>query len=844
MATIAELKVKIGANVTDFDKKLSGIQSKMKATGKKMQSMGKSMTIGITAPIGLLGAAALKSSADLETMEVAFQSLLGSGEAASKMVKDLSDFTARTPFQLEGVGKAAKQLLSFGVQGDEVMGKLKFLGDIAAGANIPLSDMASIFGKSKAKGKAMTEELLQLSDRGVPVIDTLAKSMGVGKDAIFDMASKGEISFAKLQNALMSLTTEGGVFANQMEKQSNTLAGIWSTLTDNVGLALAEVGNTIVDTFDLKEVLKSAIGWIQGLVKGFQDLGPGTKKIIILVTGLAAAIGPLLVSLGFLTSTVLPALMTGFSILIGPIGLVVAAVAGAAILIITYWDEIVEYFTSGGGSEMWAQVVDTWNKGVEMVKTLISQATAGIIYIWETYNAEILAVFNMAVGYLKKVWSTIFGVIKNYLSIIGDLFDFWTAIFKGDWETVWNEAKSIVFKVFKTIIEVLSSGLDIILAGVGKVVSLFNEDWANAINGARDGISEFSNKLIEGAAEWLGYEEDVKKATKAVKDFEDTVEDVKPTLPTPTPPGGGGAGAGAGVPTGDDPMMMMLEQIERWEQPINDLREAFKKADAEARVFGTTISDVLTAKIDMTKNAISEAIDKFGEEHQVVKDLVEELKNLEDAQANVGISADQMLSKISNTLSQVASAVGQIAGQVTSIINQNFEARKIALDNYYGAEKEKIDAAGMSEEAHANAMALLDERVAKKKSEMAKKKAKADKKAALVAAMVNTAAAVASALTIQPAPVGIVMAGIVGALGAAQIAAINATPIPSFAEGGIIGAPMIAQVGDAPSGPEVVAPLSKLQSMMGGAMELKTVIRGEDIILVTDRTKSNRGFIT
>ena len=51
-STIAELKVKIGANVTDFDKKLSKVQNNLQNVGKKMQSIGKGMTIGITAPLG------------------------------------------------------------------------------------------------------------------------------------------------------------------------------------------------------------------------------------------------------------------------------------------------------------------------------------------------------------------------------------------------------------------------------------------------------------------------------------------------------------------------------------------------------------------------------------------------------------------------------------------------------------------------------------------------------------------------------------------------------------------------------------------------------------------------
>ena len=60
----------------------------------------------------------------------------------------LTDFTAKTPFQLEDVGAAAKMLLSFGVAGDDIIDRLQVLGDIAAGANVPLQDMAAIYGKT------------------------------------------------------------------------------------------------------------------------------------------------------------------------------------------------------------------------------------------------------------------------------------------------------------------------------------------------------------------------------------------------------------------------------------------------------------------------------------------------------------------------------------------------------------------------------------------------------------------------------------------------------------------------------------------------------------------------
>lgn len=231
--------------------------------GKSLMRLGRNLALGLSAAVAGLGVLAVKTAADIESMTVAFESLLGSGEQATAMMEKLIKFTARTPFQLEGVGKAAKQLLGFGVEAESIEETLKFLGDIAAGANVPLSDMAAIFGKVKAKGKAMTEELLQLSDRGVPIIDTLAKGFNTTGENVFKMASQGKISFEIMQQALESLTKEGGVFEDQMAKQSRTVAGIFSTLKDNIMLALATVGNFMVKVLDLRNNMNKLIVSIQ-----------------------------------------------------------------------------------------------------------------------------------------------------------------------------------------------------------------------------------------------------------------------------------------------------------------------------------------------------------------------------------------------------------------------------------------------------------------------------------------------------------------------------------------------------------------------------------------------------
>ena len=112
--------------------------------------------------------------------------------------------------------------------------------------------------------------------------------------------------------------------------------------------------------------------------------------------------------------------------------------------------------------------------------------------------------------------------------------------------------------------------------------------------------------------------------------------------------------------------------------------------------------------------------------------------------------------------------------------------------------------------------------------------------------IVSTAAAIAGALEAIPGIGGVLLAVIVGALGVAEIATIASTPVPAFAGGGLVSAPTMAMVGDNPNArfdPEVISPLSKLQSMMGGDTRkiiVEGVISGRDILLSNKEAVKNQ----
>lgn len=311
--------------------KVAKFGAALKDLGGQLKDFGGTVSAYVSAPLAALGVAALRQSAILETLGVAFETMTRSAEKGRQVMESLVTFTAKTPFQLEGVAKSAKQLLSFGVAQDALTKRLRMLGDIASGAGVPLSDMAGIFGKIKAKGKAMTEEILQLSDRGIPIVQALAKQFGVTKERIFKMASQGRLSFKVMLAAMQKMTGAGGMFEGMMQKQSQTLAGLFSTIRDNISLALADVGDIIVKAFDLKGNMGKFISFLEtarGQFKEFAKANPGLVRLGLILSVVATAAGPLILILG--------ALVAAIGAILSPITLVlagIAAVAGA----FTYW---------------------------------------------------------------------------------------------------------------------------------------------------------------------------------------------------------------------------------------------------------------------------------------------------------------------------------------------------------------------------------------------------------------------------------------------------------------------------------------------------------------------------
>jgi tape measure domain-containing protein len=205
--------------------------------------------------------AAVQTAIKFETLETQFKILLKSSGAAQRQMEQLSDFAARTPFQLEGIAQASKQLLAFGFTQEQSVEHLNALGDAAAASGADLRDLAQIFGQVRGATKLTGERLNQLQEKAIPISAALAKTMKIPEKAVRDMVSSGKVSFEIFEKAFKSLSDKGGLFFEGMKKRSETLEGRISTFKDNVTLSLAKIGKAIGPI--LKTIITKLTTWIQ-----------------------------------------------------------------------------------------------------------------------------------------------------------------------------------------------------------------------------------------------------------------------------------------------------------------------------------------------------------------------------------------------------------------------------------------------------------------------------------------------------------------------------------------------------------------------------------------------------
>lgn len=247
------LRIKIGM-VGSAD-----VNAGLRAIGSAASSLQATLA-GIAASVGAvvsLGAAiqqSVKFNAELEQQAVAFKTLLGNAEAASRRMQELTKFAAETPFELPEVVQASKILQSL-TNGALASGDgLRLVGDAASAVGRPLEDVTMWVGRLYAglqTGTPVGEATLRLIEMGM-ISGTTARKLN-------DLAETGQGA----GRAMEILRETFGRFGGAMADQSKTFNGLISTLKDSFNIALGDIGKPLFDA--LKEGVAELIPIVENI---------------------------------------------------------------------------------------------------------------------------------------------------------------------------------------------------------------------------------------------------------------------------------------------------------------------------------------------------------------------------------------------------------------------------------------------------------------------------------------------------------------------------------------------------------------------------------------------------
>ena len=276
------------------------------------------------AGLGTLTFMGLKSAASFEQTKISFESLLGSVEEGNRVFRQLQDFAATTPFEFPEIADAGKRFLAFneavGLTDANLIQYLTTVGDVISvtgGGSEAFGRINLAIGQIGSTAKVTLENLNQIADAipGFSPIAAIAQGLGVSTAEAMKQISAGAIPAAQGVQLLLQGMQKFPGAAGAMQKQSQTLLGVFSTFKDVIGQTLAEAFAPAIPAIknaltEVTPVISDALGQVApalgrllvSVLPIIADLIAGLAPVLTpILDGLAtafAAIGPVLKPLG------------------------------------------------------------------------------------------------------------------------------------------------------------------------------------------------------------------------------------------------------------------------------------------------------------------------------------------------------------------------------------------------------------------------------------------------------------------------------------------------------------------------------------------------------------------
>jgi len=510
---------------------MQNVNRQLNKTGKRMQSLGSSLTTGLTLPLVALGTLGIAKFAEFEDAMAKVKAISGAtGTEFEALEKDAKKLGETTRFTASEVAALQLNYSKLGFNPDEIVNATKATLDLALATGEDLANSAIVaastlrgFGLEAAETNRVVDVMaasfsasalsLDKFQTAMAVLAPVAKNAGLsiedatgqlavlvnaGIDAstagtglrniYLDLAGSGQTLEGALSQISNATNTNAAAF-NLFGKRGATVAAVlaqnykeaqkFSIEFQNAGGSAAEMAaimdNTLKGSFfrlksafegaaislgeQLAPLIQKFAGYLTDMLGKFNELSPTTKKFIVVLGGIAAAIGPLLA----LAGTILPAIATGFAILTGPIGLIVAGLTAIGVVIYKNWQpikktliDIANYF------------IDLYNESTAF-RIVVQSVISTFKLLWEAGK--------FAFEGLKSILKNFVSQFTNGFKTIGKII---AAVFKGEFSTIPDIIKQASVKGrsnFKELTTDLKGDWDGLMKGIKTVT----EDTLDAI---------------------------------------------------------------------------------------------------------------------------------------------------------------------------------------------------------------------------------------------------------------------------------------------------------------------------------------------------------------------------
>lgn len=573
-APIVAIGTAAGAAWKGIDDALDTIATKTGATGDAMKGFEESFrnvftsipadaqqvgdAIGeLNTQFGLTGEALEQASTQMiQFAEINGTDITNSTIAAKQAMSQFGASTEELPGFLDAVTAAAQQT---GQSTDSIFEAVRKGAPQLKQMGLGLNDSAILMAKFEQSGLdsteaigALTKAQVTFAKDGKTLKEGMAdffKTVEDGGDSV-DVINKASEIFGSKNGPLMVDAIKNGIvslddFTKSGEDFAGTVEETFNATQDSVDqfkTAMNDLKLIGADLFtSIQEVaapsIEQLVEYIKSLREKWEELSPQTQETIVKVGLIAAAMGPLLMIVGKV-STGIGALVKTLGLIANPVGLVVAAIVAAVIAIIANWDKIKEAWEA-----LKEFLINTWNAIKTEAENIWNAIKDFFEKTWEAIKKTVETVWNAIKGFFENTWNAIKSTAETIWNAIKGFFEnTWNGI-KTTAETVWNGIKTFFETVWNGIKNTAETVWNAIKDGVVKPISdaaqavwdkakEMSRNFIDAVKGLPAEIGNIFKNIYEGVRNWIN------KAINKVKEF----FGFKSKAEKETASGGGGGG--------------------------------------------------------------------------------------------------------------------------------------------------------------------------------------------------------------------------------------------------------------------------------------------------------------